>query len=131
MQDNQYPNRKVDNFRACMVLAAVGDAMGYKNGDWQFLTNGSIIHQQMMKMTDNKGPLALKINMEWKYSDDTVMHMATAYALINKQDKSKSKKGLAIQTIGRSMAVEYKKCWQRMPGRAPGKTTGRSIKVLN
>jgi ADP-ribosylarginine hydrolase len=22
------------NYRACMILAAVGDAMGYKNGSW-------------------------------------------------------------------------------------------------
>jgi len=29
---NQTPN--IEKFRACMVLAAVGDAMGYKNGDW-------------------------------------------------------------------------------------------------
>lgn len=31
-----------------MILAAVGDAMGYKNGDWEFLTNGAILHQKMM-----------------------------------------------------------------------------------
>jgi hypothetical protein len=30
-----------------MVLAAVGDAMGYKNGDWEFNTSSKIIHQQM------------------------------------------------------------------------------------
>jgi len=96
MQIDKYPNRNIDHFRACMVLAAVGDAMGYKNGDWEFLTNGSILHKQMMELTEGKGPLALKINMQWKYSDDTVMHIATALALINKDNKSASKKGLPI-----------------------------------
>ena len=33
-QNETYPNRKVENYKACMVLAAIGDAMGYKNGDW-------------------------------------------------------------------------------------------------
>ena len=84
-----------------------------------------------MEMTQNKGPLALRITLEWKYSDDTVMHIATALGLINKDNKTKSKKGLPIDVICRSLAVEYKKCWQRMSGRAPGKTTGKSIMILN
>ena len=61
-----------------MILAAVGDAMGYKNGDWEFQKSGKIIHEQMNKLTKNKGPLHLKIDLSWKYSDDTVMHIATA-----------------------------------------------------
>ena len=55
----QKPNYNVENYRACMVLAAVGDAMGYKNGDWEFLTNGNILHKQMMQLTNDKGPLHL------------------------------------------------------------------------
>ena len=73
----------VQNFQACMVLAAVGDAMGYKNGDWEFLTSHKIIYNQMMEMTENKGPLALDITMDWRYSDDTVMHIATADGLLH------------------------------------------------
>jgi hypothetical protein len=38
-----------------MILSGVGDAMGYKNGDWEFTTNGFIIHNEMMKLTNNKG----------------------------------------------------------------------------
>ena len=37
----------------------------------------------MMKLTKNFGPQYLEINFSWKYSDDTVMHIATAKALIN------------------------------------------------
>lgn len=65
-----------------MILAAVGDAMGYKNGSWEFNTSSSLIHKEMMEITKNKGPLALNIGLDWKYSDDTVMHLATAKALV-------------------------------------------------
>lgn len=77
-----------------------------------------------MKITNNKGPLFLDITMGWKYSDDTVMHIATAEGLI------KCKKSDAIPVICQEIAKKYKKCWDYMSGRAPGKTTGRSIKVL-
>ena len=78
----QGSNHKQDNYRSAMVLAGVGDAMGYKNGNWEFLTSSKIIHEQMMKMTNDKGVLALQITMAWKYSDDTVMHIATAEGLL-------------------------------------------------
>jgi len=32
---------------ACMVLAGVGDAMGYKCGTWEFCTAGRMIHEEM------------------------------------------------------------------------------------
>lgn len=85
-----------------MVLAAVGDAMGYKNGDWEFLTNGKILHKKMMELTQNKGPLALEINMSWRYSDDTVMHIATAYGLLD------GSKNTPLHKICIAIAKRYK-----------------------
>jgi hypothetical protein len=38
-----------------MVLSAVGDAMGYKNGQWEFNQNSILIHEQMLKLTNQKG----------------------------------------------------------------------------
>lgn len=66
-----------------MLLAAVGDAIGYKNGHWQFNRNGAEIHSQMMELTSQKGVLKLVVNKKsFRYSDDTVMHFATAKGLI-------------------------------------------------
>ena len=35
-------------YQACMLLAAVGDAIGYKRGKWEFNYNGLAIHKEMM-----------------------------------------------------------------------------------
>ena len=61
-----------------MNLAAVGDALGYYNGIWEFTMSGIIIHKEMLEITNNKGVKAIKVDLAWRYSDDTVMHIATA-----------------------------------------------------
>lgn len=50
---------KLSNFQACMILAGVGDAMGYKAGSWEFNYSSKDIHAQMMKITEGKGVLYL------------------------------------------------------------------------
>ena len=69
----------MDQFKASMVLSAVGDALGYKNGEWEFCYSGEAIHQQLqtlggLERIDVKG---------WIVSDDTVLHLATAEALVS------------------------------------------------
>jgi hypothetical protein len=64
--------------------------------------------------------------MEWRYSDDTVMHIATAKALINQQKNLKE-----INKVAQQIAVDYKISGTKMAGRAPGKTCMKSIQILN
>jgi len=52
----------------------------------------------MMQLTKNKGPLYLTIDLGWKYSDDTVMHIATAKALT--QSKIRDDIPIICQKIG-------------------------------
>lgn len=40
----------LEKFTACMVLHGVGDAMGYKNGSWEFNYSGSDIHKQLRSL---------------------------------------------------------------------------------
>ena len=51
---------------------------------------------------------------DWMVSDDTVMHIATANALV----KSNS----SVENLYRCLALEYKESMRDMRGRAPGNT---------
>lgn len=119
------PLASQQHFEACMLLAAAGDAMGYKNGSWEFNYSSILIHKDMMTVTQGKGPMALTLNLEWRYSDDTVMHLATAQGLAQSTLKD------PVETVARRIAKEYKKCSKCMAGRAPGKTCMKTLSILD
>jgi ADP-ribosylarginine hydrolase len=108
-----------------MLLAAVGDAMGYKNGSWEFNYSSTLIHKDMMQLTNGKGPLHLKISLDWRYSDDTVMHIATAQGLTQSTSKED------VNVVSKRVAKEYKKCSKCMAGRAPGKTCMKTLSIID
>lgn len=65
---------------AAMELAAYGDALGYKNGQWEFLKDTPTIQKQANTLG---GIQNIVINrQEWPISDDTILHMSTAMALV-------------------------------------------------
>ncbi|WAQ96009.1 ADPRH-like protein [Mya arenaria] len=100
------------NFEAAMVLSGVGDALGYKNGHWEFCSSGTKILNEVRKM----GGVA-RINVKkpyWIVSDDTVMHIATGQALIeNRHD-------VVLDELIKKLAIKYKGCMSDMVGREPG-----------
>lgn len=89
----------LNRFRASMVLSAVGDALGYKNGEWEFCYKGSAIHEELQKL----GGLGnIKVDKKnWRISDDTVLHIATAEALASDWSEK--------QQLFLALAQEYKK----------------------
>ena len=40
----------VEKFKTTMVLSGVGDALGYKQGDWEFSRSGPEIHEELSEM---------------------------------------------------------------------------------
>ncbi len=109
---------------ACMVLSGVGDALGYKNGSWEFNRSGSDIISQMLQITNGAGPLALcPDHPKWRLSDDTIMHIATAKGLIVSPPNGVDSFATRCQLI----AAAYVECMEDMSGRAPGGQTCSSM----
>jgi ADP-ribosylarginine hydrolase len=118
-----------ERYEAAMVLSGAGDALGYKNGIWEFCHSGEEIHEEL---EDLGGLNKIKVELpDWKVSDDTVMHMATAEALIEwynlNSDKSEPE---PQEQLYAKIATNYKECLHDMKGRAPGRTCVGSCELL-
>ena len=77
-----------------------------------------------MALTGGKGPLAIRLGLDWKYSDDTVMHIATARALVQGRPAD------PLPALATALAREYKQCSRCMSGRAPGKTCMKALSII-
>lgn len=68
----------MEKFKAAMLLASVGDVLGYGNICREKSALGSI--QEELQKTGGLDSLVLSPG-KWPVSDNTIMHMATAEAL--------------------------------------------------
>jgi len=103
-----------------MILAGVGDAIGFRNGKWEFNYDGQDIHRELEE--EIGGLEKLSVN-GWKVSDDTVMHLATAEALVSDSWKT-------MDELCELLAKKYVECFNDMEGRAAGPMTEKNIKKL-
>lgn len=56
-------------YEAAMVLSAAGDALGYKNGSWEFCHHGKEIHKELKALGGIK---AIKVKRNFFLSAYTV-----------------------------------------------------------
>ncbi|XP_067933916.1 ADP-ribosylhydrolase ARH1-like [Watersipora subatra] len=113
---------KRERYVAAMVLAGAGDALGYKRGKWEFNQSGPEIHKEVEEM----GGLSSVNNKlhDFTVSDETVMHLATATALVTHVQ------GAGSESLYNNFADEYIKCVKDMAGRSPGETVLSSCHQL-
>lgn len=98
-----------ERYIATMILHAVGDTIGFKNGEWEF-------NEFKKKLTDNYSTelifkfIALgginDIDLEsWVVSDDTILHIATASALLEEHKD--------VNKFGETVANKYIKYFHK------------------
>lgn len=118
---SQHPT--MERFRAAMVLAAIGDTVGFLNGRLEFARDLHRVHWTV-RVLGGLENLSLKPLV---VSDDTVMHLATAKALSTSLRSGYDCRWLTEAC--RTMALQYVRCMQDMQGRAPGGTTVANMSI--
>ncbi|XP_059809321.1 ADP-ribosylarginine hydrolase [Hypanus sabinus] len=102
----------VERYRAAMLLSAAGDSLGYRNQRWEYCESGPQIHQELAELG---GLAAIEARLpDWRVSDDTVLHLATAEAL------NSGKEG---DDLMQELAFRYVEAMKDMEGRKPGPTS--------
>ena len=119
-----------EKYQATIILHSLGDIIGYKNGDWEFNHgNGprvpfTYVYEILSEYIDLGGINHLNIT-NWSNSDDTVMHLATANALIEESS--------TVDKTCKNMAKHYIKEFNSsdMKNKAPGIALTKYIKRLS
>ncbi|CAL8370939.1 unnamed protein product [Arctogadus glacialis] len=110
-----------ERYEASMVLSGAGDALAYNHGHWEFQRDGELIHQEVAE----RGGLASLDAKDFPVSDDTVMHLATAEAMMEVGKKGKQ----TLAHLVKHLVNEYIRCMRDMDGRAPGLTCMSNVEL--
>lgn len=129
-----------ERFRASMLLAAAGDAIGYRDDIWEFNPSGADIHAQLKEMG---GQSKIDVSKKgWMVSDDTVLHLATAEGMISavlacvlnalfSSALYEEPPASSDDELMRRIMRHYLIGGADMNARAPGVTTMRSFKTVS
>ena len=110
-------------YEAAMILAGVGDAMGYKNGKWEFCFDGEKIHSEVEELGGIEKLHIVK--PDFIVSDDTVMLLSTAEGLVKESNSG-------LDKLYSEIAFRYKNDFAKdMQNRAGGLTTANACFELN
>lgn len=111
---------------ACMILHAVGDTVGFKNADWEFKGGSYENLEKLYEFIDLGGVNHISLK-GWRVSDDTIMHMQTADAVL--------KDFTSLNTFGNNLKENFLHAYDQFYSeglgiRYPGHSTLVSLKRL-
>lgn len=117
----------LENYQACMILHALGDTIGYRNGIWEFKKGGSEkAVEKLYEFIDLGGINDIDIN-GWMVSDDTILHLLVGMTLVeNFNNYDEFCVNLAEKFI--KVLGDFRK--EGFNVRSPGLTTIKSIEYL-
>nr|XP_038029239.1 protein ADP-ribosylarginine hydrolase-like protein 1 isoform X2 [Anas platyrhynchos] len=110
----------MDKFKAALVLAGVGDALGYRNFSRQDNALGAKIQQELKEIGGLEN-LVLSPD-KWPVSDNTLMHMATAEAVITDY--------WCLEDLYRELVRRYVDAVDKLSGRRPDPATIEGCREL-
>jgi len=127
-------NDKEEKYIATLILHALGDTIGFKNGEWEFNYDMRVVPlnltlELLYEFISLGGINAINLD-GWNVSDDTIMSMAIADGLIENYKNFNNlydifKKNYLIAYKEMDEALELKK------NRHPGLTTIKSLDKLS
>ncbi|XP_009274352.1 PREDICTED: protein ADP-ribosylarginine hydrolase-like protein 1 isoform X1 [Aptenodytes forsteri] len=110
----------MDKFKAALVLAGVGDALGYRNFSRENNALGAKIQQELKEIGGLEN-LVLSPD-KWPVSDNTLMHMATAEAVITDY--------WCLEDLYRELVKRYVDAVDKLSGRQPDPATIEGCREL-
>lgn len=96
---NKNFNEMEKRYIACMILHALGDTIGFKNGEWEFKQGGfDRTLEKLYEFIDLGGINDISLK-NWRISDDTILHIKTAISILQNFDN--------IDKLGKILKKNY------------------------
>lgn len=115
-----------NKFRATFILHALGDTIGYKNGEWEFNYYNNLADYRttldiVFDFISLGGITDIDLK-DWKVSDDTLFHIAICKALLKDKISNEDVKQILKETVDEIAIDESNKIF-----RGIGLTTFKSL----